>query len=465
MALTKIRGNTQIMDLTIGNAQIANSAGIELQKIEDGLLLIKSDGSVDFTAPQAGVTPTLPSHLTTKEYVDSVATGLDVKLSVRVISTTDIVLSGAQSVDGVALVVGDRVLVAGQTDASQNGIYTVAVGAWARSADADNSPTGEVTSGMFTFVEEGTSFSGSGWVLTTANPIVLGTTALTFAQFSAAGTIQGGAGLVKTGNTIDVVSANGGIVVNANDIALTLADSTLEIVAGGLKLASLSEGRVLIGNASGVATEQMLTGAISVNASGLTTLGTGVVGNANVAVGVIGLNKLVSSSAPGQIIVTNGSNVPTYVSVTGDVSIDSSGSVEISNDAVSTLKIADNAVTLAKIADLDAGKIIIGTTSGNAQVALSGDATIDEAGVVTVDSDVVVKVADVITRETPTGDLDGVNVTFALAFAPKVGTEHVFVNGILQDEGAGNDYTISGDTITMLYALQSTDKIRVSYFK
>jgi len=501
MSLTKIRGNTQIMDLSIGNAQIATNAGIELSKIQDGLLLVKADGSVNFTAPQAGVSPVLPSHLTTKEYVDSVATGLDVKVSVRAVSTSDITLSGAQTVDGVSLVAGDRVLVMGQTDSTLNGIYVVSAGAWSRADDADNSPTGEVTSGMFTFVEEGTTYAGAGFVLTTANPIVLGTTGLQFAQFSSAGVVVGGAGLVKTGNTLDVVSANGGIVVNANNIALTLADGTLEITGSGLKLASLAEGKVLIGNASGVATAQDLSGAITIDAAGVTTLGTGVVLNSNIAVGTIGLDKLVTGTA-GQMIVLNGAGVPSYVTVSGDVSVSTAGVFTIVDDAVVTSKIADAAVTTAKINDLavptgkladlavttakiddlavttgkladaavtlgklvalDPAKLVIGTASGNAQVAISGDVTISEAGVATVNAATVVKVADIVTREVPTA-LSATEVQ--LAYTPKPGTEHVFVNGLLMDVGAGNDYTISGSTITFAFSLNAGDKVRVSYYK
>lgn len=511
MSLTKIRGNTQIMDLSIGNAQIATNAGIELSKIQDGLLLVKADGSVNFTAPQVGVSPVLPSHLTTKEYVDSVATGLDVKVSVRAVSTSDIILSGAQTVDGVSLVAGDRVLVMGQTDSTLNGIYVVSAGAWARSDDADNSPAGEVTSGMFTFVEEGTTYAGAGFILTTANPIVLGTTGLQFAQFSSAGVVVGGAGLVKTGNVLDVVSANGGIVVNANDIALTLADGTLEITGSGLKLASLAEGKVLIGNASGVATAQDLSGAITIDAAGVTALGAGVVLNSNIAVGTIGLDKLVTGTA-GQMIVLNGAGVPSYVTVSGDVSVSTAGVFTIVDDAVVTSKIADAAVTTVKINDLavttakindlavttgkladlavttakiddlavttgkladaavtlgklvalDPAKLVIGTASGNAQVAISGDVTISEAGVATVNAATVVKVADIVTREVPTA-LSATEVQ--LANTPKPGTEHVFVNGLLMDVGAGNDYTISGSTITFAFSLNAGDKVRVSYYK
>lgn len=463
MALTKIHGERQILGLTIKNAQIATDAAIALSKIEDGLSLVKADGSVPFTSVVSGVTPTLDAHLATKGYVDSVATGLDVKQSVRAISTSNITLSGTQTVDGVALQAGDRILVAGQTDGSENGIYVVAADAWARSADADNSPAGEVTSGMFTFIEEGSSYAGAGFVLTTANPIVLGTTALVFAQFSAAGTIQAGAGLLKTGNTIDVVSGNAAIAVNANDITLTLADGTLAIDGSGLKLASLAEGNILIGSAGGVATAQALSGDATLTAAGVLTIANLAVTNAKLA-GNIALSKLVSGTA-GQIIVANASGVPTYVTASGDVTISDAGAIELVANAVGTTELANGAVTLPKLVALDAGKIIIGTSGGNAQVTMSGDATISEAGVVTVSSSTVVKVADVVTRETPTGAQDGVNVDYVLANTPKAGTEHVFVNGILQDEGASNDYTIVGDTISFTYAPLSTDKIRVSYFK
>lgn len=158
----------------------------------------------------------------TKAYVDASATGLDVKESVRAATTGNITLSGTQTVDGVALLAGDRVLVKDQSTGSENGIYdVVSGGSWTRSADADNSPSGgEVNSGMFVFVEEGTANADAGFVLTTDNPITLDTTALSFAQFSGAGQISAGAGMTKTGNTLDVGGNAGRIVVNANDVDL-----------------------------------------------------------------------------------------------------------------------------------------------------------------------------------------------------------------------------------------------------
>jgi phage-related tail fiber protein len=167
-------------------------------------------------------TPTADSDAATKAYVDATKQGLDVKDSVRAATTANITLSGTQTVDGVALIAGDRILVKDQSTASGNGIYVVAAGAWTRATDADVSA--EVTAGMFTFVESGTVNADSGWVLTTDNPITLGTTNLTFTQFSGAGQVVAGAGLTKTGSSIDVGTASASrIVVNADSIDLATA--------------------------------------------------------------------------------------------------------------------------------------------------------------------------------------------------------------------------------------------------
>lgn len=163
-------------------------------------------------------TPTADTDAANKAYVDAARQGLDVKDSVRVATTANITLSGTQTIDGIAVVAGDRVLVKNQTTGSANGIYVVATGAWTRSTDANTNA--KVTAGMFTFVEQGTTNADSGWVLSTPNPITLGTTALTFTQFSGAGQITAGAGLTKTGNTLDV-GAGTGIAVAADSVGLT----------------------------------------------------------------------------------------------------------------------------------------------------------------------------------------------------------------------------------------------------
>ena len=163
--------------------------------------------------------PTNAQDAATKAYVDAARSGLDVKQSARVATTGNITLSGTQTIDGVAVSAGDRVLVKNQSTAADNGIYVVAAGSWARATDADSDA--EVTPGMFTFIEEGTANADSGWVLSTNATITLGTTGLTFAQFSGAGSITAGDGLTKTGNQLDVVTASSSrIVVNADSIDL-----------------------------------------------------------------------------------------------------------------------------------------------------------------------------------------------------------------------------------------------------
>lgn len=163
--------------------------------------------------------PTDTAHVATKAYVDSFVQGLDTKASVRLATTgSNITLSNSTtSLDGQTIVDGDRILVKDQTSAADNGIYVASTsGSWSRSQDADGNS--EVTAGMFVFVEEGTANGDNGYVLTTDGTITLGTTALTFQQFSGAGQITAGNGLTKTGNTIDAVGTSNRISVGANNI-------------------------------------------------------------------------------------------------------------------------------------------------------------------------------------------------------------------------------------------------------
>jgi hypothetical protein len=182
--------------------------------------------------------PTSAQDAATKAYVDAAAAGIDWKASVRVATVgSNITLAGSapNTLDGVTLAASDRILVKDQSTASQNGIYTVttlgtgANGTWARASDADTSA--EVTSGIATFVEEGTVNADTGWVLTTNNPITLATTSLTFTQFTSLGQVTAGAGLTKTGSTIDVIAGStpgsagpgGGLKVNADDVVIDTA--------------------------------------------------------------------------------------------------------------------------------------------------------------------------------------------------------------------------------------------------
>jgi hypothetical protein len=146
-------------------------------------------------------TPVSDQDAATKLYVDSVAQGLNVKDSCVAATTANITLSGAQTIDGVSVVAGDRVLVKNQTTASANGIYVADSGTWARSPDTDT--FAELVS-AFTFVEKGTVNADSGFVCTVDQGGTLGTTPITFSQFSGAGTYIAGTGLTLTGNSFSI---------------------------------------------------------------------------------------------------------------------------------------------------------------------------------------------------------------------------------------------------------------------
>jgi uncharacterized protein YjbI with pentapeptide repeats len=154
-------------------------------------------------------TPTDATDAATKAYVDSAAQGIDWKASVRAATTEALTLASGlengDTLDGVTLATGDRVLVKNQSTGSENGIYVVkASGAPDRSTDADTGA--ELTSNFAVFVEQGTINADQGYVLTNDGAITVGTTALTFTQFTGLGQIVAGTGLDKTGNTIDIDS-------------------------------------------------------------------------------------------------------------------------------------------------------------------------------------------------------------------------------------------------------------------
>lgn len=129
-----------------------------------------------------GVGPTSPNHAATKQYVDSLAQGQQWKESVRASTVSNITLSGTQTVDGIALIGGDRILVKNQTNPVENGIYIVTGGAWGRSADADADAE---LAGMTAYIREGTVNAGDTWIMSTPGPTIAGPKV--FVQFSGAG--------------------------------------------------------------------------------------------------------------------------------------------------------------------------------------------------------------------------------------------------------------------------------------
>lgn len=181
--------------------------------------LVMRDASARFKAAD----PSASSDVATKNYVDNSVAGIKWKESVRVATTANGTLASAfangQTVDGVTLVTGDRILIKNQTTGSENGIYTVnASGAPSRATDAD---TGAEILQAAVWVQEGTINADSGWVCTTNAPITIGSTSLAFSQFNGGSSYTAGAGLTLSGNQFNVGTASSGrIVVNADDIDL-----------------------------------------------------------------------------------------------------------------------------------------------------------------------------------------------------------------------------------------------------
>lgn len=445
MAVTKIRGNTQIIDGTIVDAQISSSAAIATSKLADGSNFIKRDGSVEFTADQSMglnritnlAAPQSDNDAARKIDVDTAAAGLDLKQSVRAATTTSGTLASSFAngsvIDGVTLSTGDRILIKNQVDATENGIYIVnASGAPTRAPDADTDA--EVNPGMFCFVEEGTVLADTGWVLITNSPITLGTTELTFTQFSGAGVGDvssasnvnvGGVGVFKqlTGSNLEFRGINsapsGKVTVTLDDAnneidldigAGTLVDADLSASAAisRSKIATGTPNHVLINDASGNLSSEAV---LSISRGG-TNSGT-----------ALNNNRVMVSSA-GAIVEAA-------------------------------------AITASRALESDANGIPVASSVTSTELGYLSGATSN----IQTQIDSLMAKANFVDRETPSGAIDGVNTTFTLANTPVAGSEHVYLNGLLQEDGAGNDYTISGATITYLSPPQVGDVLKVSYRK
>jgi hypothetical protein len=545
MATTQIRGNTQIIGLTVADAQVATAAAIALTKLAK--VPITPDGATPFTAAQSMgsqkitslADPTVATDAATKNYVDNVAQGLSTKQSVRALAASNITLSGTQTIDSVALSTGDTVLCIAQTTGSQNGSYTVASGAWTRTPDFDD--VNDQTRSPYWFVGEGTAYAASGWVMTTW-PYTIGSTALAFTQFTGAGEIIAGNGLQKAGNTLSIntavtVDVSTAQTLTNKSLAATSLTGTLAaaqfpaltgdvttpggslattIAAGAVtlgKMATLGANSV-IGNATGSAATPSavsMTSAATANTlvyrdananylvnnvteNAVTTPTAGTTTTLTVASAPIQqftgsstqtvvLPNATTLSVGTQFFVTNRSSGAVTVNMNGGsllqtlaassyaiFTLINAGTAAGTWDSAYTSGGGSGTVTTVSVVSANglAGTVAnAGTTpaitlSTSVTGVLKGNGTAISAAVAGTD---YMAPADFVTRETPAGTVNGVNATFTLANTPIANTESIFLNGLLQEPGAGNDYTISAATITMLNIPATGDRLRINYQK
>ena len=241
---------TGVTSLAVDNVSV-NGNDISTTN-SNGNLTLSPNGNGTVTVPSGYKDRTGfgATSLVSKEYVDAVKVGLDFKDSVRVATTANISLSSAPAaIDGVTLSSDDRVLVKDQSTGSQNGLYIFngSGSAMTRATDAD--ANAEVTSGMFTFVTEGSTNADSGFVLTTDGSITVGTTALAFAQFSGAGQITAGAAMTKTGNTLDVAVDGQSLEVSSDALRIKgiTQTATGDLIFGNTNGANTGYQRLTIG--------------------------------------------------------------------------------------------------------------------------------------------------------------------------------------------------------------------------
>ena len=263
-------------------------------------------------------------------------------------------LSGLPTTDAVSLVDGNVQLLTAQTTQAQNGPWVVHAGAWTRPAwwaSAASIPEGN----YFILDPDGSNYKNTKWFTLNTGPIVVDTTAVTFTQDQSGTSYTNGNGLSLAGTTFAVVpQANSGISVSGSGVAAVA------------------------------------------NAANLITIGASGIG-------------ITPSSAAAQLMLGNASNVPTWTTLSGDVSISATGVASVNNAAGSGF----------------------------------------------------LKYGAFVANETPGGTVNGSNAAFTLANTPQ--WLQLLLNGVVLEVGSGNDYTISGAAITMLLVPASGDKLRAYY--
>jgi len=351
---------------------------IEGNQIQNGVISFSKLAAADIETTLTGSSSKLARADAIKSYIDNVAAGIHWKDSVKCTTTANITLSGEQTLDGITTS-GSRVLVKDQTDASQNGIYVSASGAWSRASDMDESAE---FAGAAVFVREGTINADVGYVCTNDSDPVVGTDDIEFTQFTGAATLTAGDGLTKTGNTFDVNVDDSSIEIAADALQVKNLGITDGMLAGGISNAKLSNSTI-----SGVALGGNLNSLSVVTGSALSMTGfNGAAAVSDLSVQVDDSSIEVSSNAlqVKNLGITNAKLAGSITAdklATGGALDDNAGALEVQVDdstieidgVSNNLRIKDSGVTNAKLANSTISGVALGSNL-NALSVVSGSA-------------------------------------------------------------------------------------------
>jgi hypothetical protein len=359
--------------------------------------------SAAFTTATVSTAPVSGNDVVNKTYLEFFAAGISWKQPVDCGTTANITLSGLQTIDGVTVVAGSRVLVKNQTTTSQNGIYLASATAWSRAPDAD---TWDELISAICFVESGSTLAGSAWYCTIQPGGTIGTTAITWSNFSVAATYTAGTGLTLTDyvfsitNTGVTAAAYGSAsktltaTVNAQGQLTVLAATDIAIantqVSGLGTMSTQSASSVAITGGSINGTTIGATTAAAVNATTFTGAGTGLTGTAtslsiggnaatatsattatNLAGGAAGsvpyqsassTTALLAAGSNGQVL-TLASGIPSWATPTTGTVTSVSGTGTVSGISLSGTVTSAGNLTLGGTLDLSAPPAIGGTTA------------------------------------------------------------------------------------------------------
>lgn len=441
-ALSTLLGSDIVWTGTVYQLSTARRASIDGALQKDGSITATGALNMGSHKITAVTDPTSAQDAATKKYVDDTAAGLSPKGSCRVASTSNVaVLSGIlTTIDGTLLSTpGDRVLLTAQSTASQNGIWVIAAGAWTRPADFT---TGLHVGGAFMFVESGTSNSGD-WAVTNVNGTndVVDTDSLVITEYSGAGPITVGAGLTKSGNTLDRAALTGDATASAGSNALTIAAAAVTLA----KMANLAQDQFIgrVTASTGVPETATVTSAartvlaVTTVAAMVDTLGGASAG------GTGGLARL--TSAP---LVTPILGTPTSGTLTSCTGLPiSTGVSGLGSNVAAFLATPTSANFLAAISDETGSGLVPGATSPT----LLG--TIDASGATALLHPVAAGAAP-----TANGDerYDSTKQTYVVGTH---GETHTLVQGVSSQQGTTDTITASVvNTTETAFAMSVTIK-------